>query len=92
MLFTTTTSFLYPDFPRIKTAQGFNAKGQTQLVFSDGSPGYAFWERRTVQRSASYPLVVPDLVFELPGSNSQLLNIAALLGQANALHRQRYHN
>lgn len=83
---------LYPDFPRIKTAQGFNAKGQTQLVFSDGSPGYAFWERRTVQRSASYPLVVPDLVFELPGSNSQLLNIAALLGQANALHRQRYHN
>jgi hypothetical protein len=31
------------------------------------------------------------LYFSIPGSNSQLANCAALLGQANALHRQSFH-
>jgi len=79
------------DKARVKSQIGNNAQGQPQLLFTDSSPGWVNYERRTVTRHSNFGLTVPDLVFELPGSPNQLANCAALLGQANALHRQKFH-
>jgi len=75
---------------RMKSQIGNNAQGIPQLLYTDGNPGYVLYERRTVTRHSNFGLTVPDLYFSIPGSNSQLANCAALLGQANALHRQSH--
>lgn len=60
------------------------------IVFSDSRPSLIRWQRRTVHRGPNISLEIPSLTFELPGSKGQLANMAALLGQARALHPQRY--
>lgn len=61
------------------------------VVFTDCRPSLVRWQRRTVARGPNFPLTPPSLTFSLPGSKGQLANMAALLGQAKALHPQRAH-
>jgi hypothetical protein len=64
--------------------------GTDDMVFTESRPSLIRWQRRKVSRGANIQLTPPSLTFSLPGSNKQLANMAALLGQARALHPQRH--
>jgi hypothetical protein len=73
------------DVARIKSSMAPNT-----YVYSDSQTGEAIFKRRDITRSVGTGIAIPNLAFDLPGSNKQLLNMAALLGQVNVLHPQRF--
>jgi hypothetical protein len=76
----------------IDSAFSLAAVGAGFVGYCGGSLGKWELERKTVVRSSGSGVPMPTLQFSLGLSDKQLFNIAALLGQARALHPQNYHS
>jgi hypothetical protein len=78
----------YYGFINLDAQQTGTFQPNSHLVSANSNQGYFRFTRKRVLRDAGGGVPLPTLQLSFDLSNGQLLNVAALLGQARALHPQ----